>query len=140
MKLLNTAIEALRGLFRNKPSAQPPSSGESAMLDALCNSPYMDHDTVNRLSRLYFNRTIPNGPYRFCAGSPYGLLLHVDSVRAYRNEGGGLEDIVLQLKDITLTHSLRVSISVQEFNEILEPVQLSAQLRPRGDSDCKVTL
>ena len=139
MTFVISAVRALQRLFRKRVTAPTqPSSGEHAMLDALCNSPYMDHSTVNHLSRLYFNCTIPNGPYRFCAGSPYGVLLHVDSVRAYRDERGGLADIVLRLKDITLTQTLRVSVSVQEFNEILEPVQFRTPHQSDKGPDAKV--
>lgn len=83
-------------------------------------------EEVNKLSEFYLGVKIPlNGLFIINKGLSSGLCFSPCRIANVKTDGKKVTDIVISLSDLTLNSSLVINMSMKDFYEVFEPLNIA---------------
>lgn len=80
---------------------------------------------LNKLSSFYFNTpNISSGVFSLNENMLRGTVFEIKRVDSVLDSNGDIENMCIVLKEITLNNELSVTVSVKDFHEIFNHIQL----------------
>ena len=124
-----TVASYFKNLFKKKTppvsftmdTAEKGFDPKKEVLARLVRKPHLSHDEMNTLAHLYFNTIIqPKAFFVRRHGNGYGDFYNITAVHLEVVDME-LKDIHITLADAGLETSLKMMVSVKDFNEVFKP-------------------